>query len=437
MSANLSSLPSELLSGIIANISEQGQLRTLYSLALCCRRLNSIVLPYLYNSVSLDCHLVPHIPSSGPLRAFTKLMLEKPEIGALVKELQLDCSPRQEEEIFDPVEEVFKVAIKASSQSESEEQRWLSAIRKDDADPLIALLLPALPNLQSLGVGVIKELNFYWSMIRRAGLENDSCLLSSLSKVVHSGDGDRFLHQMALYLHLPAIKRLFFSAGYEHDDNKLEDFNLDLSTLAQLELWNCHIKIDQLRKILRPCQVLKKFLYANNTLYHFHGSESPRFEEVADILEANINTLESLCIDIQDDHRPGFTMMSAPLTLKRFKVLWHVQFPLELIFNYCKTNPEVFDQAPREGMRRELRASIDRLPAALQWLCITSRYPSSVVRVYEFLLENMDQKIPNLKELILELPSRDKKSSYHLTKLESLAKTKGVRVRIVLNLRIN
>ncbi|PMD60710.1 uncharacterized protein K444DRAFT_612408 [Hyaloscypha bicolor E] len=128
-----------------SSVTERGT-KFLASLVLCSRRLNSIATPVLYRTFVQTKY--------GALPAFLRTILEKPQLGALVKDIVV--SEIDEEESMEmgglSRQEIERLGLRADvlDHFESEMSNWIDDLEAGKWQAVAALLILLLPGLEEI-----------------------------------------------------------------------------------------------------------------------------------------------------------------------------------------------------------------------------------------------------------------------------------------------
>jgi hypothetical protein len=204
---SITDLPLEVLRGIIKNILPSS---ALCNLALCSRSIYHAVVPFLYEHVELLCFgtdpknfETDTNKSAFVLRDLTCLFLRRPDLAQHVRRFTLRfdrytnwVEPDKNFSI-DEVDEILKIAIKASSHSEEEEKQWIvDAGWRFNIDAIIALLLPTLVKLLKLDMQVTDNQDYLVRMLKRTWRRekpfDEKPAFQHLTDVVHTYNGENY-----------------------------------------------------------------------------------------------------------------------------------------------------------------------------------------------------------------------------------------------------
>ena len=209
--AGLLYLPDETVLRIISSVHS---VSCLAILARVSRRFHNLCLPILYTNVAFrgaDAGVgVKH------LRSFALLMLQKPELAALVKSFSIRdnwsswCEEKHAEEVWHwpdhpELDTILESAIIASVRNRKAARQSLDLVRNGRNEAaIIALILPMLPNIRSLDVvpeieaygdGGSGETYYLPSMWRRASnkemASHGRSVFSSLVNIMLPGFGEK------------------------------------------------------------------------------------------------------------------------------------------------------------------------------------------------------------------------------------------------------
>ncbi|MCJ1394118.1 hypothetical protein MMC18_006996 [Xylographa bjoerkii] len=150
MRAPLDTVANEIVLIIIQHVEDQWDL---LSLASCSRRCYDLTLPVLYSCIALDA------PNFINLRSLVQAVIRKPWLARHVRYLQITPWSTNVDEVEDPDDlvadcetDLLRVAVKAASQNQKEEEEWLEAVTMGVGDAWVALLLVALVNVEERSI---------------------------------------------------------------------------------------------------------------------------------------------------------------------------------------------------------------------------------------------------------------------------------------------
>lgn len=401
---SLTSLPPELFSGVVGRIHSQP---TLCSLARCSHELYLRTIPHLYRHIKIQ----EAVGSNAKVRSLTLLLLQRPDLARFVRSFSMHAKYPLVAFGFEPkefdvhVDQALKIAVKALSLSEDEENSWIGELSPAcfcSPDPLLALLLPALPRVQRLDLD-FDETHYLERIIGRAarGVRPFDIrpAFQALTVFVRSYSSENIKTEistgfMASLLKLPAMQIISGSFGnmFRHMDDEDDDLSKVASTSSQLtslDITEDALSIEDLRHILRAPKALKNFSY---TVCPFTPIG---FIDLQDALALQKTCLEKLTFD----HHRFFTSFAIDPKLDNWApVPSFVGFSALKVF----TCPALFLTNPDGPTERD--SLINIFPANLETLHLTRcEYPEDLPDALEHLIaQKSPQQIPLLKNLILE-----------------------------------
>lgn len=349
MLSPLEGLPREILDSIINYVGYRGSRRSLANLAECSRLLHSVTIGSLYDHVEFTFSMGTVGSGIVPLRYFTRSVLAKPQLARLVRSFRLggwNC----EDNVKDPksisVDEAFKVAITNLSRSKEQERDLLKAAgQKQNDDLLLALLLPALANLENLDLVIPSGTKYPEIALRQAvtanqGMNNNSSIelkcgmkpmLGELSQVnIAQWDIDH----LRFYLQLPSVRKFIGVSLRRSDDINMAGRNLgslksNISSLQHLYLEHCNIDPVDLSSIFRACKNLITFSYGYGGGLSYGTFSLKEVQSALILVESTLKNL-SLTHDMayfegQDDIGPISCMTG-------FKVLKNLKITMAFLF---------------------------------------------------------------------------------------------------------
>jgi hypothetical protein len=378
---NLSYLPPEILSSIIAFVPTKS---SLCNLALCSSLFYSLTVPVLYAHV--DLYSRHH--RFKTLRPLTVLFLTKPTLAQHVRWFTLrdpyeyyDVQPSEsyseqsnlsKAEICD-VEDVLKEAVFASGHSEKECKDWVWNVAQNQTDALLAILLPTMVRLEKLDLMLRQRYWQYFERMIRRGLAYEKPfdrqpLFTTLTDFMHmpswgvpSTDGsygqrlsgrDWTLEPMnmnysMMFQYFPRIRSIFahcITGKHRSDIQDFDDVYLPLtrisSSLTHLELKNSLVDERNLVAMLKVPEALSTFIYEISVTRDLDWVSKASPVDILFALAPQYHSLENLWLDSL--HYQAVTLRSAyvhdkrPLLsrfsrLKSFRVaaniLWTLLYP--------------------------------------------------------------------------------------------------------------
>ncbi len=209
--AGLLYLPDETVLRIINSVHS---VSCLAFLARVSRRFHNLCLLILYTNVAFRGAGAG--VGTKHLRSFALLMLQKPELAALVRSFSIRdnwsswCEEKEAEEVWrwpdhPELDTILESAIIASVRNRKVARQWLDLVRNGRNEAtIIALILPMLPNMRSLDVtfdieafgdGGSGETYYLPSMWQRASnkelASHGRIVFSSLVNIMLSGRDDK------------------------------------------------------------------------------------------------------------------------------------------------------------------------------------------------------------------------------------------------------
>ncbi|MCJ1352422.1 MAG: hypothetical protein MMC33_002406 [Icmadophila ericetorum] len=431
MAKSMSVLPPEILQAVIACIEDRP---TLCNLARCSHYFYQVTVPFLYEHVDLHDHEGGNGEHSFKyLRPLTSLLLQRADLAYLVRHLTMreefsdggDSEDKVKEGIsIDTVEveDVFKLAIEGASHTEEEEKEWLTHLSwTDHADALVALLLPALIQLEKLDLQFLWIAKYFERMIQRVGLRekpfDKQRAFLSLQDFMHTWFDEKYgmtLEYVAMFLRFPAINRIFghrIGSDREELNETLALLDAGSSTVTHLELKDCKLNTKDIIHLLNVPRSLKTFIYE---LGGGHLSYSGfNFNAIHKALAHQAHCLENLWLDYEHRYGIGFDNHlddTTPLpSLASFKNLDFVKIATVFLFgdnDRRSENPaEELDPSNERYWNSTTRRRLTRVfPYSLERLHILhyEDHIQHTAKALADLLENKAQNIPKLKELVIE-----------------------------------
>ncbi|MCJ1265879.1 hypothetical protein MMC22_005761 [Lobaria immixta] len=433
MSMSLTSLPSELLSCVVANIASRS---TLCSLARCSRQLHFCTIPHLYRHVTIREKIPRREQQDGRLKTLASLLIRRPDLAGLVRHFTLHVlGPSwrvvdQPEEFNEPaalegrvspelfkVDQAFATAATASILSIEEKINCLgqfSPTHKSYYDLILALLLPALLKVEKLVLDLDIEWDTYYfeQMIRRAACRekpfNIRPPFEALTIFFHPHHGsEAFIPRsnaltprstgfIASLLKLPAIQEISGSFEMPWDiedddpvpsDKDLEDLNSASSPVTSLDLAVYALSTVDLGHILRAPKALKTLAYM------VCPPACINFTDVRHALASQENCLESLSLDYDAACDPDDEILGSMTSFISFNTL--------KVFKTAAFFLAVMDTD--HGTERD--RLIDIFPPSLETLYLSRFHPcfkGLLIALEHLLAQKSPQQIPSLKELILD-----------------------------------
>lgn len=430
MVISIMNLPVEVLLDIIRNTRPRS---VLCNLALCSRRMYNLVVPFLYQHVELFSLNIRK--TALVLKDLACLFLRRPDLAQHVRRFTLRDNdfwgiPDKKFNI-DKIDEILKIAIKASSHSKEEEEQWLIDVDRGEADAITTLFLPAFVKLEKLDLLLSDNQKYFDRMLERVLRKekpfDQKPAFQHLRDVMHTHDNDTYgllPKYLSLFTFLPAIRAVFgycLESSTEDDNLQIHDTLRSLctpSSLSHLELRDCRLNTENLTLLLQAPKALKTFIYDISVpAFSFCEVES---HKIRNAITPQENFLENLWLEYED--MSAGEIMIPMRSFSSFKCLQILRIEANfLVGNFDNITPE--DNSFSQNSRCDL---IDIFPRTLQTLQIM-RCNDQVIRALEELILQKSAQVPNLVELVLsgsllELDNlRDK-----FARLADVSQSKGV-----------
>ncbi|MCJ1480390.1 hypothetical protein MMC06_000545 [Schaereria dolodes] len=343
---------------------------------------------------------------------------------------------------YDEIDNVFRVAVKALSQSKEEESVWIEEIRHDNQDAIVALLIPTLVGLKRLEMTVYHHRMTYYRKMLQSALSNNVFWNKRLPfppvENIMAECGDKFgMHPdlLALYLQLPstrAVYGLWFGSDYGVVNAALASLETRSSAVTHLEFKSSNISGPDLENMLRACKAPKTLMLE---YYHDYVSFVPfNLTELRKSLEVAKDTLENIYLDY--DNKATSWLRAADLTafasLADFRVLKHIKAGA---FVYLGDDPNSSFFEVEEGQRRNGSSNkaryrlVDLLPPSIETLHFTHscRHIYFLGSALEELLVQKEHRTPKLSKITIEAAFYNKTLA-SFAPLDALAETVGVTI---------
>ncbi|MCJ1465270.1 hypothetical protein MMC07_003886 [Pseudocyphellaria aurata] len=354
------------------------------------------------------------------LRRLPLLLIQRPDLARLVRyvDMRVKPSPKASERskeidmpavYINPVPEFVKIhqasstiAILGGESGDGWLER-LDLIRDCDPDELLALLLPALLNMEELVLNadsmMFPSLHSLYSQhlrSRAASMEKPFDIQAPFERLrVFECWGvsqcETTVKFMASLLKLPVIRRISANIGNRIDNDKsLEELESHSSPLISLDIRSAgRSNTANLRHILRAPKALKDFHYT------VRSSSEIDFGVIRHILSPHENCLESVEFDYDDDCRDLMFEDESPegpmtsfLSFNAIKI-----FKIAAVFLLTTDNDS--DQQSLTNI----------FPPSLETLHVADirKYNGGVLGLMEYLLaQKSSQQMPSLTKLILQ-----------------------------------
>jgi hypothetical protein len=167
-------LPTELQESIIVQLNPKSTL----NLARTCKALSITSLPHLYHQIHLKWNAATSAPKQPRVTSLLRSVATDPERAAAVKALKLDATgftARKQDRLSYP-KKVFRITeddLAAAGRAISavkmpDRKRWEDAIKDQDLDAVIALIIGQCKDLQSLSLGAyfLHSNSFFSAMVQ-------------------------------------------------------------------------------------------------------------------------------------------------------------------------------------------------------------------------------------------------------------------------------
>ncbi len=446
MPASLGALPPEIINQIISNIEKSGWL---LDLALACRSLYKLTVPYLYSDVKLIYHR--HETRFPYLRSFSIHVLNHPGLASHVRSFTLgECwgtsSDPSKAEDSDSVDDAVRAVVRKISQCSEEEEVWIDDLKTGgDEDAYLCLLLPSLPNLERMDLFVPENPEvsiFKIIMDRILSREKPFDLepaFSSLRVIVNNCSADKYGEPPDLissFLKLPSLQEYYclrIGSGNRMINEGLTQLKTASSSLTHLEVRECKFNARDLRNLLRAMQNLRTFVYELGWSYVSSCDYStPGLRRALAWTEAS---LENLWLDylpgpsywtgdFLDDHSPMFSLSSFEC-LKNIKVGMYVFFGVVDVYSSGLENTEV-----DIGDGNNIINLANILPASAETLYVshTNGRIRLLTQALERLLEQKGSSTPRLMRIAFEAYITGNDEKFDFSRLDPLGEEANVRI---------
>ena len=144
-----------------------------------------------------------------------------------------------------------------------EKKAWITKIHAGDEEPLIALLLLHLPNLQRLNLelSLTEQNGLIADILERIGERHDQPYLLHLKSVgIDCDDVWGNSHFIPIFMSLRSLQSLYISRLTMIDEtdeqNTYHLYEMKVSSIDDLKFCNCHFKLEIL------CLILSKIKHA-------------------------------------------------------------------------------------------------------------------------------------------------------------------------------
>jgi len=285
---------------VVRITSELKYPRDLRPLSLANRKLHRVALPLLFAHIDFRPHTrrdkdgCPYYSCNAEFtklkfRPFVVLTLQRPDLAGLIRSFCMtpgfdsdysrmflhDVPDEKSWEEFGPV---LEKVVDTNAHSQGEKATWIEALKAGgDDDPLLALLLPCLSNMQRLALQMPENAPFCERMMDRCALrekpfdKNREAFgrLESFGGSYFEDESAMKPYWFARCLRLPNIRRIFMNfiaTGSGNMEYGAEDEHLALvparsSSCDYIELRNSKLSGHDIRKTIEACRQLKTFIY--------------------------------------------------------------------------------------------------------------------------------------------------------------------------------
>ncbi|MCJ1398489.1 hypothetical protein MMC11_001689 [Xylographa trunciseda] len=425
MPQSLSSLPAEIVRGIVSAVDSNA---TLSNLARTSHALYDITIPFLYEHVDLYDQAFGMGSQFTELRPLASLLLRRPDLARLVHHFTMrdafntgdhPSSTAVEEgkpNVCQSVDDVFKNAIKIASHDEEEEKQWLEHMTwLDHNDAVLALLLPALPKLQSLDLMLKYGCTYFEKMMRRASMRQKPFDTQpgflALEDVMHTFNDEKYgmsPEYISIFMRLPFIRGIFgHRVGSDEDvdgesSKILAALETASSTVSHLELKDCTVSESDLAHMLRAPKALKTFIYEVG--WGFLSFCNVSFLAIHEALAPQVRYLENLWLDYERSYSAywdGETDSTTPMPpFTHFEKLKVLKIAIVYIFGdkeFSSANQADWNVSELHGLTGTLPRSLE----ALHLLHCDDNF-ELVLLALEDMLKHKRRDVPGLSKLVLD-----------------------------------
>lgn len=412
--ASLAILSEELILSILPYL----QTVDLLSLTRVCKSLQRITAPRIYQGV--NCTWDEDTEDISSIQLFLRSILERPELALLVKHVQFQGINHTEWRHLELGDHVIKLARNLISRAQFPlADTWMLW---GIVDPIIALVLSQLSNLESLEVGIVfmNDQPFVRKVINAAishSLEDVSTpAFRSLQKIEYSAMPGVSMIETS---NIDRILPLFYLPSIRTISTLIRDADLfswpqkdcpHASSLTTLNLHYAHMKESTLKELLSTTPNLRTLLVGFQINAEPHDTHSPflNITKLRDALDQVRSTLEHLTLSIDFfttvameldwggsyENGNNFGVRGSLGSLATFENLQSIEIPLILLFGWSSSPPiaKLADMLPRTLRTIVLRNDLALFQGydweqakcprpVLEWLCERRSYQPKLERV--------------------------------------------------------
>jgi hypothetical protein len=389
-----------------SSVTERGT-KFLASLVLCSRRLNSIATPVLYRTFVQTKY--------GALPAFLRTILEKPQLGALVKDIVV--SEIDEEESMEmgglSRQEIERLGLGADvlGNFEREKSNWIDDIEAGKWQAVAALLILLLPGLEEIVIA-----SYHGPDLVRNGYINTALAYAAHQQLTpHSQQALRNLKTvsmaycdtesgMSMEAILPFCALPSVTAARIHmaSDDEFTPSSQRYQT-KDLQINSSNIASGALINILRCFPDLKKLFYENGG--SIVGCEDFLPQYLGRAIEHLKGCLEELTVLDQGGYMGNDEEQEAIGSLAGFQKLRRVAMDYDCLLKAdSQINDENEDEDEGDGDGKPRLVKV--LPPSLEFLAVARCEPDILDQIRELLEQQQygeRSNFPLLEKVIVEL----------------------------------
>ncbi|GKZ34306.1 hypothetical protein AbraIFM66950_004534 [Aspergillus brasiliensis] len=314
-------LPQEILMLIISELRHADDLDAMAKLCQTSKTVCARIQPELFRQFPKCRYFGPiRLPSyrdgMGTLMFFIKTVIERPELGACVRELVLETfnhrfgKPGDKE--IELQKDSMEIVLRAYNHLPAHwRQRYPPSAVGIRTNPLLMLLITLTPNLEALELHDAKEeglegLELLWERrsqgIRRSGyLSNLKKLGIFEERIMTHKSMKNLIHLMRL----PKLDEFYMTCADEHAPGcpPFDRLRPESLSITILDLVRCTFHQTTMRQLVRACKRLKVFCFSW-AVYRTctHDSRLKR-SDIVSVLEPHQSSLEHMVLDFED-HEP-------------------------------------------------------------------------------------------------------------------------------------